>query len=172
MPEELPDELLLRRQIDHEIKVMSGVAPLAKAQYRVNHEELKELKVQLEKLLAKGYIKPSKWPYGAPVFFVHKKDETFKMCVDYWAFHKVIVKNQCQVLCIDNLFDRLSGVKVFSKIDLRLGYYLIWITKGDEEKIVCHTKYGSYKFLVMPFGLTNALATFCTLMNDIFPGMI
>jgi hypothetical protein len=60
MPEELPDELLLRRQIDHEIKVMSGVAPLAKAQYRVNHEELKELKVQLEKLLAKGYIKPSK----------------------------------------------------------------------------------------------------------------
>jgi hypothetical protein len=47
------------------------------------------------------------------------------MCVDYRVLNKVIVKNQCQVLCIDDLFDRLSRVKVFSKIDLRLGYYLI-----------------------------------------------
>ncbi len=50
---------------------------------------------------------------------------------------------------------------------MRLGYNQIRIAEGDEEKIACRTKYGSYKFLVMPFGLTNALATFCTLMNDI-----
>jgi hypothetical protein len=49
-----------------------------------------------------------------------------------------------------------------------LGHYQIQIAKGDEEKIACHTKYGSYEFLVMLFGLTNAPATFCTLMNDIF----
>ncbi len=73
---------------------------------------------------------------------------------------------------IDDLFDRLSGVNVFNKIDLHSGYYQIWITKGDEEKITCCTKYGSYKFLVMPFGLTNAPAIFCTLMNDIFPRMV
>jgi hypothetical protein len=49
----------------------------------MSHEELKELKVQLEELLAKGYIKPSKSPYGAPVLFVHKKDGTLRMCIDY-----------------------------------------------------------------------------------------
>jgi hypothetical protein len=49
-----------------------------------------------------------------------------------------------------------------------LGYYQIRIAEGDEEKIACCTRYGSYKFLVMPFGLTNAPATFSTLMNDIF----
>jgi hypothetical protein len=53
---------------------MPGVAPPAKAPYRMSHKELKELKVQLEELLAKGYIKPSKSPYGAPILFVHKKD--------------------------------------------------------------------------------------------------
>jgi len=93
MPEELLDKLPLRRRVDHAIEVMSGVAFPAKASYQMNHEELKEFKVQLEKLLAKGYIKPSKSPYGPPVLFVHKKDGTLRMCVDYKALNKVTVKN-------------------------------------------------------------------------------
>jgi hypothetical protein len=168
MPEELPEDLPPRRRVDHAIEVMPGVAPLAKAPYRMSHEELKELKVQLEEFLAKGYIKLSKLPYGAPVLFVHKKDGTLRMCVDYKALNKATVKNQYPLPRINDLFDRLSGAKVFSRIDLRSGYYQIRIVEGDEEKIACRTRYGSYEFLVMPFGLTNAPATFCTLMNDIF----
>jgi hypothetical protein len=72
--------------------MMSGVAHSAKAPYRMSHEELKELKVQLEELLIKGYIKPSKSPYGAPILFVHKKDGTLRMCVDYRALNKATVK--------------------------------------------------------------------------------
>jgi hypothetical protein len=94
MPEELLENLPPRRQVDHAIEVVSGMAPPAKAPYKMSHEELKELKVQLEELLAKGYIKPSKSPYGAPVFFIHKKDGTLRMCVDYRAFNKATVKNQ------------------------------------------------------------------------------
>jgi hypothetical protein len=116
----------------------------------------------------KGYIKPSKSPYGAPVLFVHKKDATLRMCVDYKALNKATVKNHYPLLRIDDLFDRLSRAKVFSRIDLRSGYYQIRIMEGDEEKTACRTRYGSYEFMVMPFGLTNAPVTFCTLMNDIF----
>ncbi len=57
---------------------------------------------------------------------------------------------------------------MFSRIDLRFGYYQIRIAERNEEKIICRTRYGSYKFLVMPFGLTNAPTTFCTLMNNVF----
>jgi len=80
MFEKLLEDLPPKRRVDHAIKVMMGVAPLAKAPYQMSHEELKEFKVQLEELLAKGYIKLSKSPYGAPVLFVHKKDGTLRMC--------------------------------------------------------------------------------------------
>jgi hypothetical protein len=123
MPKELPEELPPRRRVDHAIEVMPGVAPPAKAPYRMSHEELKELKVQFEELLAKRYIKPNKSPYGAPVLFVHKKDGTLRMCVDYRALNKATVKNWYPLPCIDDLFDRLSRAKVFSRIDLRSGYY-------------------------------------------------
>jgi hypothetical protein len=93
MPTKLPDELSPKRRVDHVIKVMPEVAPPPKAPYRMNHEELKELKVQLEEFLAKGYIKPNKSPYGALVLFVHKKDGMLKMCVDYIAFNKMTMNN-------------------------------------------------------------------------------
>jgi hypothetical protein len=64
----------------------------------MSHEELKELKVQLEELLAKDYIKPSKLPYGVTVLFVHKKDGTVRMCVDYKALNKATVKNRYPLL--------------------------------------------------------------------------
>jgi hypothetical protein len=125
MPEELPDKLPLRRRIDHAIEVIPRMAPPAKAPYRMSHEESKELKVQLEELFAKGYIKPSKSPYGAPVLFIHKKDGTLRMCVDYNTLNKVTMKNLYLLPQIDDLFDRLSGAKVFSRIDLCFGYYQI-----------------------------------------------
>ncbi len=145
-----------------------GVALPGKAPYQMSHEELKELKVQFEELLTKRYIKPSKSPYGAPVFFVHKKDGMLRMCVHYRTLNKVTMKNRYPLPRIDDLFDQLSKAKVFSRIDMRSEYYQIQIIERDEEKTACCTRYGSYEFLVMPFGLTNAPATFCTFMNDIF----
>jgi hypothetical protein len=84
---------------------MLRVASPVKAPYRMSHEELKELKVQFEELLAKGYIKLSKSPYVTPILFVHKKDGTLTMCVNYRALNKVTVKNRYPLPRIDDLFD-------------------------------------------------------------------
>jgi hypothetical protein len=83
--------------------------------------ELEELKKQLKELLDKGYIHPSSSPWGAPVIFVEKKDCTQRMCVDYRALNEVTIKNKYPLPRIEDLFDQLKGVKVFSKIDLRSG---------------------------------------------------
>ena len=154
--------------MDHKIEVKPGTEPPSKAPYCFSQKELEELKSQLDELLAKGYIRQSKSPYGAPVLFADKKDEKLRLYEDYRTLNKVTVKNSYPLPQIDDLFDRLAGAKYLSRIGLRLGYHHIRIAQGDEEKTTCRTRYGSFEFLVMPFGLCNAPTTFTTLMNNIF----
>ena len=97
-----------------------------------------------------------------------KKDEKLRLCVDYRAFNKVMVKNSYSLPRINDLFDLLVGAKYFSRINLHSWYHQIHIAQGDEEKTACGTCYGSFEFLVMPFGLCNAPATFTTLNSNIF----
>ena len=139
-----------------------------RASYRMAPTELKELKSQLQELLDKGFIRPSVSPWGAPVLFVKKKDGTLRMCIDYRQINKVTVKNKYPLPRIEDLFDQLKGAGVFSKIDLRSGYYQLRVKEGDVPKTVFRTRYGHYEFLVMPFGLTNAPAAFMDLMNRVF----
>nr|GFB58200.1 uncharacterized protein [Tanacetum cinerariifolium] len=168
MPTELPKKLPPRREVDHSIELESGSKPSAKAPYQMPPPELEELRKQLKELMDAGYIRPSKAPYGASVLFQRKKDGSLQMCIDYRALKKVTTKNKYPIPLIADLFDQLGKARYFTKLDLRSGYYQVWIAEGDDAKTTCVTRYGSYEFLVMPFGLTNAPVTFCTLMNKLF----
>ena len=162
-PDVFLEELLgvpLEREVDLSIEVVQGTTPISRAPYRMAPTELKELKTQLHKLLDKGFIRPSVSPWGAPVLFVKKKDGTLRMCIDYRQINKVTVKNKYPLLRIEDLFDQLKGASVFSKIDLRSGYYQLRVKEVDVSKIAFRTRYGHYEFLVMPYRLTNALAAF------------
>jgi hypothetical protein len=130
--------------------------------------ELAELKKQLSELEQKGYIRPSSSPWGALVLFVKKKYGSMRLCVDYQALNEVTIKNKYPLPRIDDLFDQLKGVKYFSKIDLRSGYYQLKIQSEDVLKTALVTRYGQYEFTVMPFGLTNVPAYFMNLMNKVF----
>ena len=130
--------------------------------------ELKDLKVQMEEHVSKGFVRPSTSPWGAPVLFVKKNDGNLRLCIDYRELNKVTIRNQYPLLRIDDLFYQLQGARVFSKIDLRLGYHQLKIRSEDVPKTAFKTRYGHYEFLIMPFGLTNAPAVFMDLMNRIF----
>ena len=95
----------------------------------------------------------------------HLKDGTLRMCIDYRQINKVTVKNKYPLPRIEDLFDQFRGASVFSKIDLRSGYYQLRIKEVDVPKTALRTRYGDYEFLVMPFGFTNAPAAFMDLMN-------
>ncbi|GJX22011.1 putative reverse transcriptase domain-containing protein [Tanacetum coccineum] len=153
------------RQVEFQIDLVPGVAPVARAPYRLAPSEMKELAEQLQELSDKGFLRPSSSSWGASVLFVKKKDGLFRMCIDYRELNKLTVNNRYPLLRIDDLFDQLQGSSVYSKIDLRSGYHQLRFREEDIPKTSFRTRYGHYEFQVMPFGLTNAPAIFMDVMN-------
>jgi hypothetical protein len=107
------------RDIDFSNDLVLGVAPVSKTPYMMGTPELKELQMQLEERLKKGYICPSVSPWGAPVLFVKKKDGTLRLCIDFRRLNKITIKNKYSWPRIDDLFDQLKGVRIFSRNNLR-----------------------------------------------------
>jgi hypothetical protein len=99
---------------------------------------------------------------------VKKKDQSLRLCVDYRPLNIVTIKNKYPLPRINILFDQLASARVFSKVDLRLGYHQIKIRPKDVPKTTFSTRYGLYEYLVMSFRLTNAPAHFMYLMNSVF----
>nr|GEU48612.1 putative reverse transcriptase domain, ribonuclease H-like domain protein [Tanacetum cinerariifolium] len=153
------------RQVEFQIDLVLGAAPVARAPYCLAPAEMQELSTQLQELFEKGFIRPSSSPWGALVLFVKKKDGSFRMCIDCRELNKLTVKNRYPLSRIDDLFDQLQGSRVYSKIDLRYGYHQLRVREEDIPKMAFRTRYGHCKFQVMSFGLTNAPTMFMDLMN-------
>ena len=166
-----PDELSglpLLRDVDFCIELHLGTSPISMTPHRMALVELQELKVQLQELLDKGFIRPSTSPWGAPVLFAKKKDKTLRLCIDYQQLNRVTIKNRYPLPRIDDLFDQLRGTRVYSKIDLRTSYHQLRVREANISKTTFRTRYGHFEFIEMPFGLPNALATFMDLLHRVF----
>ncbi|GKF54738.1 hypothetical protein Tco_0165078 [Tanacetum coccineum] len=130
-PEDLPG-LPPTRQVEFQIDLVPGAAPVARAPYRLGPSEMKELSEQLKELSDKGFIRPSSSPWGAPVLFVKKKDGSFRMCINYQDLNKLTVKNRYPL-------PRTSG------------YHQLRVREEDIPKTAFRTRYGHYEFQVMSF---------------------
>ena len=165
--DELPG-LPLPRDVDFFIKLHPGTSSISMAPHRMLLVELQELKVQIQELLGKGFIRPSTSPWGAPVLFSKKKDKSLRLCIDYRQLNRVTIKNRYPLLRIDDLFDQLRGARDYSKIDVRTGYHQLRVRETDISKTGFKTRYGHFEFTVMPFRLTNAPTAFMDLMHTVF----
>ena len=160
----LPQHRLYDCAIDIEDFAQVPFGPI----YNMSQDELATLKEYIDENLAKGFIRHSKSPTGAPILFVKKKDGSLRMCVDYRGLNKVTIKNRYPLPLISGLLNQLVQTKIYTKIDLRGAYDLVRVKEGDEWKTSFRTRYGHFEYLVMPFGLTNAPTIFQHLMNNIF----
>nr|GEU84170.1 putative reverse transcriptase domain-containing protein [Tanacetum cinerariifolium] len=144
-PEDLPG-ISPARQVEFQIDLVPGDAPVARAPYWLAPSKMKELAKQLQELSDKGFIRPNSSPWGALFLFVKKKDGSFRTCIDYRKLNKLTVKNRYPLHRIDNLFDQLQGSSVYLKIDLRSGYHQLRVRKEYIPKIAFRACYGYYEF--------------------------
>ena len=128
--------------------------------YLLSREEREEVCEFINEQLRKGYIRPSKSPQTAPVFFVGKKNGKKQMVQDYRYLNEWTIKNNYPLSLISDIVENIDTKKVFTKINLRWGYNNVQIKKGDEWKVAFMTPEGSFEPTVMFFGLTNLPATF------------
>ncbi|GJV69676.1 ty3-gypsy retrotransposon protein [Tanacetum coccineum] len=117
-----PTTLPLFRSTSHSIPLLPNSTPPNIQPYRYPHSQKTEIEKQVDELLTVGFIQPSTSPFSSPVLLVKKKDNTWRMCVDYRALNKITVADKYPIPNIDELFDELYGTTVFSKFDLRSGH--------------------------------------------------
>ena len=161
-----------RKLWDHAIDVREGFMPRKEKVYPLSREEREEVRKFVKEQLRKGYIRLSKSPQTAPVFFVGKKDGKKRMVQDYWYLNEWMIKNNYLLPLISDVLENIGTKKLFTKMDLRWGYNNVRIKEGDEWKAAFTMPEGSFEPTVMFFELTNSLATFQAMMNELLRDLI
>jgi len=169
----LPPGLPPARGTQHRIELKPGSRPPPPRPLR--HQSSKDLAVFEEytrTMIEAGQLRVSTSPYGAMALIVRKKDGTARVVIDYRGLNEITIKNKYPLPLMDEMFDRVTGAKFFTKLDLRSGFHQIRIDDADCEKTAFRTRYGSFEYRVLPMGLCNAPGTFMQLMNDTFRDML
>jgi len=166
------ERMPMKKIWDHAIETKEGFVPRKGKVYPLSREERKEVREFVQEQLRKGYIRPSKSPQTALVFFVGKKYGKKQMVQDYQYLNEWTIKNNYPLPLISDVLENIGMKRVFTKMDLRWGYNNMRIKEGDEWKAAFATLEGSFKPMVMFFGLTNSPATFQAMMNELLRDLI
>ena len=160
---------VVTHDVEHHI-VTSG-PPIACKFRRLEGEKLEAARAEFARMEAEGIIRRSTSPWSSPLHMVPKKDGSWRPCGD---FRRLNLVTEADVYPLPNMLDfadRLSECKVFSKIDLRKGYWQVPVRAEDVKKTAISTPFGLYEFLRMPFGLRNAGSSFQRMMDRVLNGL-
>jgi hypothetical protein len=139
-----PSALPPSRYYDHTITLLPGAAPVNSRPYRYSPEQKDEIKRQVSAMLQAGTVIPSLSPFVSHVLLVKKKDNTWRLCIDYRKLNSVTVENKFSLPIIDELLDEIAGAKYFTTIDLALGFHQIRMHQAGEVKTAFKTHHGDF----------------------------
>lgn len=156
--------------LKHKIRV-EDVAPISLPPYRKSVKEIQTMKEEVDKMLAAKIIKPSISPWSFPVVMVPKKDGTWRFCVDYRRLNTITITDKFPLPRIDDILDNLSKSRIYSKLDLKCGYWQIPLENESMKYTAFSTPFGHYEYTRLPFGIKNAPSEFSRIMAIVFRGL-
>jgi transposase InsO family protein len=166
------DKMPPDRPCNHKIELEEGSLPTRdighSPLYKQNLEELEAARKYIIENLDKGFIAPNQAPFASPILMAKMPSGKLRFCVDYRKLNAITKKDRYPLPLIDELMERLSRAKIFTKLDIRQGFHRIRIDPESQDLTTFKTRYGTFKYKVVPFGLTNGPATFQRLINEIF----
>ena len=133
---ELPENIGMNK---HTIELEEGKQPPFRPIYSLGLVELEMLKTYIKTNLANGFIRPSKSFAGASIFFDWKPDRSLRLCINYWSFNNITIKNQYPLSLIRKSFNKLGWANRFTQLNLTNAYHWMRICKDDEWKTVLQT---------------------------------
>ena len=140
--------------------------------YPLSPDETDALRNYIDNALARGWIRPTKSPIGAPCFFVKKPNGGLRLCIDYRDLNAVTIKDKYPIPLFQDFIDDFSKSAIFTQLDFPDAYHLVRIVEGDEWKTAFRSKFGNFEYQVVSFGLMNAPPVFQYFMNDGFKDLI
>uniref|UniRef100_A0A803SSG0 ribonuclease H n=1 Tax=Anolis carolinensis TaxID=28377 RepID=A0A803SSG0_ANOCA len=156
-----------KRNIEVEIEITPGANLPKPKVYPMSVQEKEELRKYIDKNLARGFIKPSNSPLGAPVLFRRKKDNSLRLCIDYRNLNAITKDNKYPMPLVKDLITVLKKGSIFTKLDLIEAYHKLRIKPEDAWKTAFSCAFGHFEYKILPFGLKNGGGCFMQLINEI-----
>ena len=157
-------------QIQHDIKLLTSETIRTKG-YSIPYKTRSVMETEIQDMLDLGVIEPSISPYSSPIVLVPKKDGSVRFCIDFRKLNKVTEFDAEPMPNMEEIINRMSGHKYFTKMDLSKGYWQVGLTERSKPLTAFETPRGLFQFRTMPFGLVNSGATFCRLMRIILSNL-
>jgi hypothetical protein len=158
--------------IKHRV-ITEDVPPIRCRPYRMCPAEIESLKSELDKLSALGVIRPSNSPWSSPIILIKKKDNSYRLVIDYRKINAITKKDAYALPRIETLLDTLGNASIFSALDMRSGFYQVALAEDSIEKSAFATaQLGQWEFTRMPMGMCNSVGTFQRMVDLVFKNLI
>jgi len=146
--------------------------PVYQRARRLSPIERKQVNTQVDEWIRDGIMQPSLSEYASPVVLARKKDGSIRLCIDYRQLNKKIIKDRYPLLLVEDQLDLLQGARYFSTLDLKNGFFHVYMNEQSRKVTAFIVPDGHYEFLRVPFGLCNSPAVFQRFINAVFQDLI